>query len=603
MKRSKVKLLLLDFEVSMMKRKFMIGWQATIFSLCACLVSTAWAQEPKVTFPAEGQDVRGEINVTWEGIPEGGYAMVFVNGQLRTATADTTLTLNTLPPNFPGDGPVTLTVRGINSGGRRTGESKVTFNIANNKVDVEAEEVRLLLWKPEDRMADVQRYRIFAESNATIDEGGGGGGGRGGGSSGGGSGGGDGGGAEWIPAPLDWQLTALLRRVVRDVSMVDGSANIRTVVDNAFQRQRQSEYGGGGESGGSGGGTSTKKKSKAPSFPTKAPWHYDEELLPLQIPLWEPAPETGTYFVKMVHQTGEEINATRKPTTIAIADLLPTFPKGPVKPGITWTTTMTFLSDLSQRLPINVEWRMLFTTFENIKTPAQREIRAAKLESRFQMPNKQAMDIALSLAAMSGAGGAGGGGSAGAESGSSGGGGRPGASGGRGATGGGAAGASGGAAAGAEIDPDTIKNARTNVSRVLWFDIAKRRVVSCQDRLNTYFEIESESGGEGGAGGGSGGRPGGGSGGGRGSSMGMGGSGAEGAEAPAEPTRVNYSLFVSTQLDDTIPEPSILFDRRRIIPTAHVDPSRNPDDITKPNNRDRTLVRDPSLDKALIPSN
>lgn len=595
MKRSKVKLSLLDFEVLMMKRKFMIGWQATIFSLCVCLVSTAWAQEPKVTFPAEGQDVRGEIIATWEGIPEGGYAMVFVNGQLRTATADTTLTLNTLPPNFPGDGPVTLTVRGINSGGRRTGESKVTFNIANNKVDVEAEEVRLLLWKPEDRLADVQRYRIFAESNATIDEGGGGGGGRGGGSSGGGGEGG----AEWIPAPLDWQLTALLRRVVRDVGMVDGSANIRTVVDNAFQRQRQSEYGGGGESGGSGGGSSSRKKSKAPSFPTKAPWHYDEELLPLQIPLWEPAPETGTYFVKMVHQTGEEINATRKPTTIAIADLLPTFPKGPVKPGITWTTTMTFLSDLSQRLPINVEWRMLFTTFENIKTPAQREIRAAKLESRFQMPNKQAMDIALSLAAMSGAGagGAGGGGSAGAEGSSSGGGSRGGAAGGRGAAGRGAAGASGGAAAGAEVDPDTIKNARTNVSRVLWFDIAKRRVVSCQDRLNTYFEIESESGGEGGSGGGSSGRPGGG----RGSSMGS--SGAEGAEAPAEPTRVNYSLFVSTQLDDTIPEPSILFDRRRIIPTAHVDPSRNPDDITKPNNRDRTLVRDPSLDKALIPSN
>ncbi len=363
--------------------------------------------------------------------------------------------------------------------------------------------------------------------------------------------------------------------------MIDGSANIRTVVDHAFQRQRQSEYGG-GDAGGesSGGGASTKKKSssKAPAFPTKAPWHYDEEH-PLKLPLWEVAPETGTYFVKMVQQTGDEINATRKPTTIAIADLLPTFPKGPVKPGITWTTTMTFLSDLSNRKPINVEWRMLFTTFETIKTPAQREIRAAKLESRFQMPNKQAMDIALSLAAMSGAGG-------GARR-------RwrrrcfvrrckvavhPGGARLVGAT---------------EIDPDTIKNARTNVARVLWFDIEKRRVVRCEDRLNTYFEMEGKGGGGEGGGASSGGR----------SSAGGAAGGEGGDAAPAEPTRVSYSLFVSTVFDDTIPEPSTLFDRRRIVPTGHVDPSRNPDDITKPNNRDRTLVRDPSLDKALIPSN
>ena len=602
-----------------MKRKGMQSLLVVVFWLCAGLISSAWAQEPRVTFPVEGQDVRGEIIISWEGIPEGGYSMVFVNGQLRTATAETTLTLNTLPPNFPGDGPVTVTVRGINSGGRRTGEAKTTFNIANNKVDVEAEEVRLLLWKPEDRLSDVQRYRIFAESNATIDEGGAAGGG---GASGGGSSGGEGGGgAEFIPAPLDWQLTALLRRVVRDVGMIDGAANIRTVVDNAFQRQRQSEYGAGGEAGGGGGGSgATQKKSAAPAFPSKAPWHYDEEH-PFKLPLWEPAPETGTYFVKMVQQTGEEINATRKPTTIALADLLPTFPKGPVKPGITWTTTMTFLSDLSERVPINVEWRMLFTTFENIKTPAQREVRTAKLESRFQMPAKQAMDIALSLAAKAGAGGAGGGAAAGSEGGSSGassGGSSRGSSGsgrsssgsggsaGRGGSGG-ASGGAAGAAAGTEVDPESVKNARTNVARVLWFDIAKRRVVRCEDRLNTYFEMEGGGGGEGGSGGGSGGS------GGRGSSMSMGrmgsggsggmGAGGEGGEAPAEPTRVNYSLFVSTQLDDTIPEPSILFDRRRIVPTGHVDPSRNPDDITKPNNRDRTLVRDPSLDKALIPSN
>ncbi len=563
----------------MTKRKFIQGLMGA-----GLLMGTgiAYAQEPKITFPAEGQDVRGEIIITWEGVPEGGYAMVFVNGQLRTATAETSLTLNTLPPNFPTDGPLTITLRGINAGGRRTGETKVTFNIANNKVDPDAEEVQLLVWKPEDRLLDVQRYRIFAESNGNVSGGSAAGGGASGGSGGASGGGASGGGgdAEWIPAPLDWQMTALLRRVVRDVGMIDGSANIRTVVDHAFQRQRQSEYGAGGAGGESGGGASTKKKSaKAPAFPTKAPWHYDEDS-PLKLPLWEQAPETGTYFVKMVHQTGDEINATRKPTTIAIADLLPTFPKGPVKPGITWTTTMTFLSDLSNRKPINVEWRMLFTTFENIKTPAQREIRAAKLESRFQMPNKQAMDIALSLAAMAGTGAAGGGGG---ESGAPTGGGTNGGSGRT--QGGGGAGGAATASAATEIDPDTIKNARTNVARVLWFDIENRRVLRCEDRLNTYFEMESQGGGtEGGASGGSS----------------SGGSGEGGAQA-AEPTRVSYSLFVSTMLDDTIPEPSTLFDRQRVIPTGHVDASRNPDDPTKPNNRDRTLVRDPSMDKSLLP--
>lgn len=255
---------------------------------------------------------------------------------------------------------------------------------------------------------------------------------------------------------------------------------------------------------------------------------------------------------------------------------------------------MTFLSDLSNRKPINVEWRMLFTTFETIKTPAQREVRAAKLESRFQMPAKQAMDIALSLAAMAGTGAAGGGGGGEGGSAAGGSGAKEGAGAGNGrATAGGTGGA---AAATTEVDPDTIKNARTNVARVLWFDIEKRRVMRCEDRLNTYFEME----GQGGAGGETGGASSGSSGA-RGASPGA---GSEGGDAQAaEPTRVSYSLFVSTQYDDTIPEPSTLHDRRRIIPTPHVDPSRNPDDITKPNNRDRTLVRDPNIDKAALPAN
>lgn len=66
----------------------------------------------------------------------------------------------------------------------------------------------------------MQQYRVFAESNGLVDDGQSKGGGGGGGAAmggGGGAGGGDGGGDNWIPAPLDWQVSALMRRVVRNI--------------------------------------------------------------------------------------------------------------------------------------------------------------------------------------------------------------------------------------------------------------------------------------------------------------------------------------------------------------------------------------------------
>lgn len=59
-------------------------------------------------------------------------------------------------------------------------------------------------------------------------------------------------------------------------------------------------------------------------------------------------------FVKTIEPTGKEINATRKAPTIALANLLPTFPDTEVRPGSTWETRMTFLGDLSSREPVNV---------------------------------------------------------------------------------------------------------------------------------------------------------------------------------------------------------------------------------------------------------
>jgi hypothetical protein len=492
---------------------------ALVLGLSA-LTSPAWAQEARITFPAEGQDVRGEITVRFEGIPEGGYAMVKLDNVFKTATAEPTYNINTFdnsvfPPGKGGDGPHTLSITTMNAQGRQVGQATVNFNVANNKVDPNAPGLRLLHWSVKDYVnKEVLRYRVFAESNATI-EAGGAAGGEGGAAPGGAGGGAEGGAGGWLPAPLDFQVSALVRRVIRDVAMVDGSANIRSVVDRAFERQRESESGAAGEGGpGAPGAAPTapkKKKTAAPMFPVKAPWNAD----------WNVAQETGQYFVKMIQPTGEEINATRKAPTIALGDLLPTFPQGDVRPGSTWDTTMTFVADLSTRGPLTVRNApMTFTAFETIPTPTGRQIRCAKLETRFRLPEAQAIEVAKKLAAKAGTGAGGAAGGAGE------------------------AGAAGPMAAGgtqseaAEIE---IAVARTSVARVLWFDIENRQVLRSEDIVDTYFEQE-QGAAEGGA------AP-------AAPPPGVGGE----AAAPAEPTKVSYNLRVTTWLDDTIPPPTDRF--------------------------------------------
>lgn len=501
----------------------------SLFLSCILILGLAFVasaqDDVRITYPQPSQAVRGEITVRYTGVPDGGYVVIKVDGNFTTATSQSTFLLNTFPPTFPGDGTHKISVTAINAGGKAVGTAEVSFEVANNRVDVGAGSTPLEHWTVGDRLdTNVQRYRVFAQSDASIEGGGEAGGAGGGGAAAGGGGGGEG--EEWIPAPLDWQVSALMRRIVRDVGMFSDdksegvtSANIRTVVQTAFQRQRESEGGMGqmveGVGGTGGGGKKISRRKKKKSGPTKAPWKKD----------WEVAPETGQYFVKMIEPSGREINATRKAPTIALADLLPTFPTTAVSPGSTWETRMTFLGELSSREPVNVSVPITFTAFEEIQTPAGFRRRAAKLESRFQMPENLAKRIAVNLILQGGGSASGGaGGATGA-----GGGGNVGATGTVGTT------ASSLPAEDLEAYLESIDPIRTTASRVLWFDVEHRRVLRSEDTIRTYFEFLPVEGEEGGGGGG-------------------GGEGGEGAEA--QPSKISYSMSVTTWFDDTVPAPT-----------------------------------------------
>lgn len=507
-----------------------------LFAFLAFLSSVTYAQQLQILFPQEGQQVRGEITVRYTGVPDGGHVMVMLDGNFVMATALNSFQLNTFDlkafsPSLPNEGTHKLTLRAINAGGKRVDEKTVTFEAANTRVDASGEGVVLTHYENWMRLdPNVQRYRVFAESNAMIDNGQGGGGG------GGAAGGGGGeGGAEIIPAPLDWQVSALMRRVVRDIggwsdtrltpdrSDDISSANIRTVVQEAFQRQREGE-GGSGQTveGGGGAPAAPARRKKGPSGPAKAPWSKD----------WTLAPEVGQYFVKNIEPSGREINATRKIPTIALADLLPTFPLTEVRPGSTWETRMTFLGDLSSRQPVNVSVPITLTTFENIQTPAGFSRRAAKLESRFQMPEAVAKKMAINLILQGGVGSGGGGGAAvGGEAGAPG------------VEGGGNLGAATEKTA-ANLPPEELEAMMEGItaissraSRVLWFDVENHRVLHSEDTIRTTFAYEAVSAeGDGGGGGAMAAAPGG-----------------EGGGQAAEPTRVSYNLVVKTWLDDTVP--------------------------------------------------
>src|SRR5688500_6370431 len=90
--------------------------------LAVCtLLMAGWLASPaqarvRITSPTEGQDVRGQITVRFEGVPAGGYAMVYMYVKWQFALYQNSFSLNTFPPNFPGDGPHTIKVVAISAG-------------------------------------------------------------------------------------------------------------------------------------------------------------------------------------------------------------------------------------------------------------------------------------------------------------------------------------------------------------------------------------------------------------------------------------------------------------------------------------------------------
>ena len=530
------------------------------------VVSVVRAQDaPTILFPKANQDVRGEISARFEGIAARGYVIVKLAKQgeapqFKTATAQGNFTLDTIADTatFNGDGLYTLEITALNASGRATGTSSVTFNVANQKVAGNSEATRLVHWTPADRVAEsVQRYRIFAESNADITApstgaGGGAGGGGFGGAGGGGAPAGRGGGGDTggggtgtsVPAPLDWQVSVLLRRQLRDAYGFDKAANVATVVAEAWQHQRMDSSGGAGGPGGANQSAApTRRKGAvptgAPSASGKAPWN----------PTWVEGPELAKFYIKTIQQTGDDIyevnqvHTRRKPNSVALADLLPTFPTVSVRPGSTWNSRQTIISDLSTRTPINIEGAVTFTSYDTIQTPAGDSRRCAKIESRFPLPDQIAKRIAADIGNKVGKGGGAGGGLTGGS-------GAPTTA--PGAGGGGVGGAGGAADTG--LQPEDIDVAQFNMARVIWFDMDKHQVVRSEDTLQAYFEIPSATTGAdaSGAGGGGFGGPGGG---GSGPGAGFGGAPA----APAEPTKVKYSMNVTTWLDDRRPDPTVKY--------------------------------------------
>ena len=362
------------------------------------------------------------------------------------------------------------------------------------------------------------------------------------------------------PAALDKQVTLLIRRATRDVGLVEGAANIKMSVKDAFERGREGASQG---AGGLGGAMGMPGMMGAGAANNAAPANPDEWAKE-----WSPAQENGEFYVKMIKANGEEINATRKRPTIALGDLLPRFPNTAVRPGSSWESEITLVAELVERKPVTVRAPMYFTSFETLKTPAGVPRRCAKLESSFPLSKETSEKIAKSIASAGGsAGGMGamGGGMMGA------GGAMPGM---------GMPGAMGG---GAEA---TVKNARTSVVRTMWFDVNARRLLRSEDTVETYYEGEAQAAMGGAMGGGAmpgmmpgmmgggmmPGMPG----------MGMPGGAMGGAKAePAEPTKTTYTLRVARYLDDTVPAPTENYNAGA--GTAHA----------------RDSVQDPSLAKVL----
>lgn len=541
-------------------------WFAPLMVLSATSSqNAARAQAPEagegvtVTYPLPGNTLSGASKVMFRGVPDNGYVSIYVDmtptnkvQSFREATTKTSYELNS---GALSDGAHTLTFISYSASGRQLGSTSVNFNVRNTgTAGVSEDSVRLVNWTARDSInSKVNRYRIFAFSDATITgdtaaQGGSGG------LSGGNSSGfpGAAGGAVIktqviTPAPLDHQIDMLIRSTVRDIGLIDGAANIRMIVQNSFDRKRigassSTGTGGAGDGSASTGGASGGKIAGLPDdYVGKAPWDGK----------WNRAAETGQAYTKMIKADGEEINATRKPATLPLGDILPTFPTYSVQKGATWNSNILLVGELTKRDPISlVGVPVSLTGFENISTPIGIERRCARIEvAQFSLPDDIAKKIAQALQTEAGSNGAGGG--AGALGGSM-----------MGAPMG--AGAMGAASGTDAATAPEVKNYRSSFARVLWFDVAAHQMIRSEDTVNSYYEEEPSAQAAGGVGGGSpGGFPGamGGVGGFQNGFNPGGSPGASGPNfgqpvAPPQPKTVTYNMKIIKFLDDRLPNPT-----------------------------------------------
>lgn len=226
-----------------------------------------------------------------------------------------------------------------------------------------------------------------------------------------GMGGGMGGGMVQPPdtSALDKQLSFLLRQEIRDV-LVTGAANIRTIVQYAFERGRESAQGGGmggsmdmgmpggmgmmGMGPGRGGGM--PGMGGGASMPPGVKPKWSEQ--------WFEAREANKQQVRMIFPTGIDINATansgpqdgRRHFKIPTFDILPRFPVQPtndrepraIPEGESWSSPMTFVVELVHRIALRANGTIQFTKFEDVQLREGETRRCAKLEAvlKFKAP-------------------------------------------------------------------------------------------------------------------------------------------------------------------------------------------------------------------------
>lgn len=581
--------------------------QAILFGALGLLFATGAAmsqQRFSIEYPREGEQVRGLITVRLKRDIQQGYFFVKLDGNFHSIVSEDSFVLNTLDlPN----GDHTIEVEFHDAEGNPVGTTRATFRVANGIVTAEGQRFLFRHWNYDDYAKRVvARYRQWIESNAvaTIKSkpvaGGGG----------------------MVQPPdttaLDKQISLLIRQEIRDV-LVTGAANIRTIVQYAFERGRE------GVQSGMGGGAST-----LPGVKPK----WSEE--------WYEAREANKQQVRMIFPTGIEVNATansgpqegRRHAKIPTVDILPRFPAQPtnereprpVAEGESWSSPMTFVVELVHRVALRANGTIQFTKFEDVKLREGETRRCAKLEmvKKFTAPPGRlvllcgnckkpvplniepgepcpnncgaiftdetlgAANPAIIAAGFTSQFVGGGGGGGGGMMGGGAMGGEEGMSGMAGVAGGGMRGGMpgmpgmGGGGSGAESGPD-IRNAETTINRTLYFDPLERKVVLAIDDIVTEYDIMGGTSGVGGMGmpgmGGMPGMPGG---------AGMmgpgGGMPGAGGGSTKQWTHVVYRVKITTWLDTEPVKATVKFGTRK-------------DD--KPNPHDYDSVREEGKDRSI----